>query len=229
MRKPKTWRTWTTGELRRLAELREAGKTAGQCAAELGRSFAAVKCRIAEGRFRRSAIRKSEWIEALCRPHTIAAVAERFGVTIWAVKRAKQRLRDQGMPIFRIRAKVAADPGPRLTAPQRKLAAAHLDLAGGAAKAFARKAPHMADAALSAALAGLCAAAMAYDADRGIPFAGFARRRIAGAILDAAREELPKGFRRNKGEAPRVISLDADLGDGTTLAGLVAAREAVTP
>lgn len=214
---PKTWKTWTSGDLDRLAELRSAGKTVAECAAALGRSVPSIKCRLASERIVKPAdTRNAEWAEVLSQPHTIAGAAEAQGVTTWAVKRAKGRLKARGFDVVALRRGRTAAPkaeparGPQLTPEQRELVAAHVKLAEVLAGRFARKCPWMADAALSAAFVGLCAAALKYDPARGA-FSTFASPRIAGAILDAARNELPKGFRRDKRRAPGTLSLSEPL------------------
>lgn len=94
---PKTWRTWTTLELRRLEDLRHRGLTVAQIAADLGRTAASVKCRLTEESIlapgRGNAGR---WLALLSRPHTIRGVAAATGLSVWAVKRAKNRLRRRG-------------------------------------------------------------------------------------------------------------------------------------
>ncbi|MCC6421056.1 MAG: hypothetical protein IT429_22695 [Gemmataceae bacterium] len=93
----KTWRTWTTKELRALAEMRGDGMTAPEIARALGRSLASVRCRLVSERLHcsRSAL-LHRWLHAFRRPHTIRGLAEEFGVSAWAVKRAKNRLRRAG-------------------------------------------------------------------------------------------------------------------------------------
>jgi RNA polymerase sigma factor (sigma-70 family) len=67
-------------------------------------------------------------------------------------------------------------------------------------------------------------AGLRYDPARG-KFATYAAPRIRGAILDAARMELPKGFRRDKEAARAVFSLGARVSDEETLADAIAASE----
>jgi DNA-directed RNA polymerase specialized sigma subunit len=59
----------------------------------------------------------------------------------------------------------------------------------------------------AACFMGLCHAARLYDPAVGVRFTTFAASRVRGAALDAARELMPKGFRRCGGL--RVLSLDA--------------------
>lgn len=113
----------------------------------------------------------------------------------------------------------------RLDEAQRELAAAHVWLAEKLAHRFARSCPRLFDTALSAAMLGLCDAALRYAPDRGSRFKSFAHRRIVGAMLDSARMELPQGFRRQKDAARPALSLDAATETGETLAGVVASGE----
>jgi RNA polymerase sigma factor FliA len=67
----------------------------------------------------------------------------------------------------------------------------------------------------SAALLGLVQAARAFDPDRGVPFDGFARRRIRGALLDElrSRDWAPRSLRSRARETARVRDqLSAQLG-----------------
>ena len=104
----KTWTSWGTLELRTLAELRGDGLTAAAIAAVMGRTLAAVRCKlqVLKLRKRRDAL-KYKWLPILREPHTIAGVAEALGVTKWAVKAAKQRLRGLGYKVVRLRGKGA--------------------------------------------------------------------------------------------------------------------------
>lgn len=234
-KRAKSWRAWTSGELRRLEDLRTEGKTVPACAIALGRSLASVKCRVASEGFVSSAAERlaknAAWTAALTRPHVIAEVAAEFGVSYHAAKRRKYRLRLAGVNVLRLRKgpraaaiEAPAFVSPRLSAAQRALAASHVWLAEALARAFARKCPHERDTAISGAMDGLCQAAGAFAPGRGVPFAAYARARIAGAILDAVRMEKPKGFRRSA-DAPTVGSLNTDLGSGDTPADLLAADE----
>jgi|ERR1051326_3949574 transposase len=94
----KTWRTWTVKELRLLEELRHEGLSAYAIAERLGRTVASVKNRLAEEGIRKPR-RDLVWLRILSHPHTIAGVAQKRGVTTWAVKRAKNRLRRAGFDI----------------------------------------------------------------------------------------------------------------------------------
>ncbi|MGE3621017.1 MAG: sigma-70 family RNA polymerase sigma factor [Acidimicrobiia bacterium] len=70
-----------------------------------------------------------------------------------------------------------------------ELVTAHLPLVGHAVRATIGRVPRSVDVAdlEAAAMLGLVQAARAYDPDRGIPFARFARHRIDGALLDELR------------------------------------------
>lgn len=100
-----------------------------------------------------------------------------------------------------------------LTDDQRALAGdpEHIALALRIARSMARYCPREVEAMESAALFGLVLAARTFDPALGVRFTTYTAPRITGAILDAARLELPKGFRRNKGNAPHTHSLSAQL------------------
>lgn len=96
----------------------------------------------------------------------------------------------------------------------------HLRLAGRVARKWARAVPHLADEFESAAMLGLVDAASKFDAAFGVRFETFAPVRIEGAVKDAARMMLPKGFRRNKDAAPVVGNavIHADEGEEEAVA-----------
>lgn len=94
----KTWKTWTEKEIDELERLRLDGLFAHEIAARLGRTVPSVKCRLgAEGiAFPRRLERR---LEVLAGEHTIKGAAEKLGVTKWAVKQAKRKLRRAGFDI----------------------------------------------------------------------------------------------------------------------------------
>lgn len=96
----KTWRSWTTRELDRLAEMRWQGMTATTIARELGRSLPSVKCRLQEGAVPRPEVFRRRWLLEFTRPHRIAELASRHDVTRHAVRQAKRRLRRQGFQLL---------------------------------------------------------------------------------------------------------------------------------
>lgn len=93
----KTWKTWTTKELERLEALRMDGLSAQRIADQLGRTLASVKCRLAGEGIERP--RSLKWLYVLVKPHGIAELAARMGVTKWAVKQQKRKLRRAGFDI----------------------------------------------------------------------------------------------------------------------------------
>lgn len=96
--KAKTWRAWTSHELRRLEELRLDGMTAPAIAAELGRTLASVKVRLCEEGFVHVGV-SQRWLRVLMRPHTIAGAAAEMGTSKWAVKQQKRKLRRAGFEV----------------------------------------------------------------------------------------------------------------------------------
>lgn len=93
----KTWKGWTVHELDGLERMRLDGLTVEQIAVELGRTVPSVKCRLAsEGICRPRSMR---WLQVLNCQHSIAGVAKVMGVTKWAVKQAKRKLRRAGFDI----------------------------------------------------------------------------------------------------------------------------------
>lgn len=111
-----------------------------------------------------------------------------------------------------------SDAARDLAADQR-----HLALARRIASHWAARLPRMAEEFESAALLGLVEAARSFDPSRGLKFITYATHRIVGAIKDAGREELPKGFRRSGGEGvPGVVSIslaiESDQGTVETIA-----------
>lgn len=102
---------------------------------------------------------------------------------------------------------------------------ANIRLARKLAGSFARKLPWQADELESAALLGLCRAAITFDPDGGASWKNHLYARARGEILDALRGEELKGHRRNSPHrhlAPRVASLSVPIesdpdGRSTTL------------
>ncbi len=99
----KTWRTWTPKEEARLEEMRMAGKTVKEIAAELGRTFASVNGRLSTLDVARAPRRWEQWLEAFSDGAPDRVVAERMGVGLYAVKQRKLRLRKAGFDIVHVR------------------------------------------------------------------------------------------------------------------------------
>jgi len=102
-----------------------------------------------------------------------------------------------------------------------------MDLAEALARKFARAWPEgMFDAFYGDALLYLCIAAQRYDPAVG-PFKKLASVCITRALLNVARAERPKGFRREPGApgTPAILPLDAERECGRTRAELVASEE----
>ena len=89
----KTWKAWTRKEEARLADLRGRGLTIERCAAELGRTFFAVKNRVLAIDAPKHSPRRIEWLHVLTSGRTERECAAVMGVSKWAVKRMKQRLK----------------------------------------------------------------------------------------------------------------------------------------
>lgn len=100
-----------------------------------------------------------------------------------------------------------------LTPEQQALAAdpESVSLARGIARRMARRCPHEYESIEAAALFGLVLAAAAFDPAVGIKFTTFAAHRVRGAVLDAARELMPKGYRRAGRDGVAVLSLNAPV------------------
>lgn len=94
----KAWKTWTVKELHRLEEMRLAGRSFEEIAAELGRTVHSAKCRCAIEGVRKPRAAES-WLAAFAKPHTTTALARERGVTVWAVRNAKRRLRRAGFDV----------------------------------------------------------------------------------------------------------------------------------
>lgn len=101
-------------------------------------------------------------------------------------------------------------PKPPLDDAQRALTLQYLPLAKAMAGRVARKWPAGGDDFQSAAFLGLVEAAQAFDPNRGVSFATFARRRVMGALIDAQRSLLIKGWRGTSQTRPRFVQLEAD-------------------
>ena len=96
----------------------------------------------------------------------------------------------------------------RLTDDRRALAAEHHDWAVRLAASLARRFPaHVREDARAAGMLGLVEAACSFDPGRGVAFRVHAERRILGSMLDWARNEGAKGYRRRPDLAPEVGSL----------------------
>jgi hypothetical protein len=117
-----------------------------------------------------------------------------------------------------------AGPG-RLTDEQRALASdpAMIALAELIARRFARHARGKLDEFRSAALEGLCRAAMDSDPAHPGSFRSYAGRRMRWAILKTIKASNPAGFKGgNWADCPRTLSLDLPDEDGRTLADSIA-------
>lgn len=97
---------------------------------------------------------------------------------------------------------------------QQDLAARYVPLARKLARQGESAFPSLAQECESAALWALTLAARDYDLARGVTFVAYARPRIVGAILDALRMQLPKGFRDKRqcqDGRPSVVRMPIDL------------------
>lgn len=92
----KTWRGWGAADDAELARLRAEGLSAAACAARLGRTLPAVKNRIGLLGLGRTSSLVARWLPLLARPHSLREVARAEGVSVWAVKQAKRKLRRLG-------------------------------------------------------------------------------------------------------------------------------------
>lgn len=99
--------------------------------------------------------------------------------------------------------------GPRLpmTEERRRLAVGYLPLARKLAGPFRLAWPALRDEFASAAHLGLVEAAGAFDPNRQVRFATFARIRILGSLRDVKRREVPLGYRSAPWEAPVVCAM----------------------
>lgn len=79
---------------------------------------------------------------------------------------------------------------------------------------------------ISAGTMGLVEAAVRFDLDRGVPFAGYAHQRIRGAVLDVARSAdwMPRSMRRLAREAAQATQELANEHGGTPSDEALAAR-----
>ncbi len=88
---------------------------------------------------------------------------------------------------------------PRMDAAAQALVEQHLPLVEQVVLRVSSSFPKFVDRSelISAGMLGLVEAALRYDADRGIPFGGFAVQRIRGAVLDIARSAdwVPRSMR----------------------------------
>lgn len=86
-----------------------------------------------------------------------------------------------------------------LTAEQKRLVEQYLPKVGVLARILASGVSHAtADELHSAGCEGLVEAALRYDPESGVPFAGFAHFRVRGAMIDAARRAAPQVRRRSR-------------------------------
>ena len=99
--------------------------------------------------------------------------------------------------------------GPRspLSPEKQELAARYLPMARTLARPSKLDWPAIRDEFESAACLALVEAAEAFDPACRVEFSTFARHRIVGALLDAKRERVLRGFRNAPEEAPAVMSL----------------------
>lgn len=104
---------------------------------------------------------------------------------------------------------------PPLSQTQKDLAERYVPLARSLAKKFAKTCPTACDDFRASASLALVEAAQAFDPDRGIAFATYARHRIHGALVDAQRELFSDGWRGAKELRPRFRPLEPDENRGT--------------
>ncbi len=145
-----------------------------------------------------------------------------MGVTVEAVKKTKQRLFKEFVPVVPATRKPSGKGKilPRVVSPlpytaknnttpltesQRELAAspAALNLAQRMATIQTAKWPSLAEDWLSVAYVALCEAARTFDPTKGIAFTTHAGHRINGAFLDVGRLQKIKGYRK-RGEQTNV-------------------------
>ncbi len=91
---------------------------------------------------------------------------------------------------------------------RRELAGRFLPLALSLARPYQRRWPHMRDEFESAATLALVEAAQDYNPSRGVPFPGFARRRVLGAMRGVQRGMVLRGWRGDKSTAANAPSLE---------------------
>jgi hypothetical protein len=118
----KSWRAWTRKEIERLSQLLYEGKSMVEIAQILSRSYASVKNRVVQEGFDscRSYRRRLQWLDAFARPHTLQQVADQMGLTVWAVKRAKQQLRNAG---YKVRRAIGVNQYDKATSDQNRATA----------------------------------------------------------------------------------------------------------
>jgi DNA-binding CsgD family transcriptional regulator len=97
----RTYRGWTALELKRLYALRDQGRTVSQIAIELHRSRSSVRNKVSRDEVPLGSTRLEAWWPLVREPHTNKEVAEKTGLSVWAVKSAKQRLRALQYPVSR--------------------------------------------------------------------------------------------------------------------------------
>ena len=100
----------------------------------------------------------------------------------------------------------------RATADPHELVLDHMELVRATAREFASRVPrHVGiDDLISAGTTGLVQAANAWNADRGVPFEGFARQRVRGAMIDELRAR-DWATRRVRRDTRRVAHASDDL------------------
>lgn len=94
----KTWKPWTTMEIKRLIELRNQGLLLREIAAIMGRTYSAIRdrCSIIE-------LPKTRIIEKYLRlfevPHQIEEVAQKMGVTQRSCRTIKNIIKNMGFDL----------------------------------------------------------------------------------------------------------------------------------
>jgi DNA-binding CsgD family transcriptional regulator len=92
----KTWRAWTNKQEEHLADLRGQGLSIAACASALGRTVASVKGRLLVLDAPKHWPRRMDYLVLLAAGLSERQIALRLGVSKWAVKHMKQRLRRRG-------------------------------------------------------------------------------------------------------------------------------------
>lgn len=108
--------------IKELAKMRKDGLTYKQIAARVGSTRYAVKSRLLRNGIRRNNVTQRQWIAALSRPHTNEELARRFHVSIYAVKKYRQRFRSMGVAVLNSTVVTPAPPpAPILPYPDHTL------------------------------------------------------------------------------------------------------------
>jgi len=97
----KTWTAWTSRQTQDLLDLRAEGLSSVQIAERMGRTHASVRNRLVKMGAYKPLRRRWQWLDLLRQPHTLRGAAEAMGVSLWAVKVAKGRLRRAGFQVLR--------------------------------------------------------------------------------------------------------------------------------